>query len=250
MPSNDPRATEPAVLPTGRPAVRVGTSGWSFKEWKGSFYPKDLPDDRFLAYYAERFPTVEINNTFYRMPRESVLHEWASQVPPAFRFAIKASQRITHRGRLKDVGNEVEYFTRVTSELGPLRGATLFQLPPNLKKDLPRLAAFLELLPRRWQAAFEFRHQTWFDDEVYAVLHDQEAALVIADHDDFQTPVLATAPWAYARLHRAEYDDASLALWADRLRGLGMGELYVFFKHDEAKGSGPEGALQFAELMK
>ena len=230
--------------------VFIGTSGWSFKEWKGSFYPKDLPDDGMLGYYAERFPTVEINNTFYRMPRESVLHDWASKVPATFRFAIKASQRITHHGRLMpEVADSLAYFTRVTNELGERRGPTLFQLPPNFKKDLPRLVEFLALLPRRWQAAFEFRHASWFEDDVYAALREKEAALVIADHDDFQTPVLATAPWGYARLHRARYPAAELDRWSGALAGLGVGELYVFFKHDEAEGSGPEGAQDFPRRL-
>jgi uncharacterized protein YecE (DUF72 family) len=224
----------------------VGTSGWSFKEWKGSFYPKGLPDDGMLSYYAGKFPTVEINNTFYRMPKESVLLDWASKVPPAFRFAIKASQRITHHGRLKEVDSEVEYFTRVTSVLGERRGPTLFQLPPNLKKDLPRLAAFLDVLPRRWQAAFEFRHESWFGDDLYEILRARDAALVIADHDDFQTPVVRTAGWGYARLHRQAYDDAAIAAWRDRLAALGADDLYVFFKHDETAGSGPAAAEAFA----
>jgi len=228
--------------------VRVGTSGWSFKEWKGSFYPSDLADDGWLAFYAARFPTVEINNTFYRMPREATLLDWAAKVPPSFRFAIKASQRITHKGRLHDVSSEVEYFTRVTSELGQLRGPTLFQLPPNLKLDVPRLAAFLELLPRRWQSAFEFRHASWFDDQVYETLRAKDAALVIADHEDFQTPVVSTATWGYARLHRPGYDDAALAQWARKLCALGAAELYVFFKHDEAQGAGPRGAEAFSRV--
>jgi len=231
-----------------RPSFLVGTSGWSFKEWKGSFYPKDLADDGLLSFYAARYPTVEINNTFYRMPRESVLLDWAAKVPPAFRFAIKASQRITHHGRLKDVADSVAYFTRVTSELGERRGPTLFQLPPNLKKDLPRLADFLELLPRRWDAAFEFRHASWLDDAVYDLLRSKGAALVIADHDDFETPVLATTTWSYARLHRATYDPAALASWVDRLRALEAETIYVFFKHDEAEGSGPDGAAAFLKL--
>ena len=203
-----------------------------------------------LGYYAGRFATVEINNTFYRMPRENVLHDWASKVPESFRFAIKASQRITHHGRLKpEVAESLSYFTRVTSELGGRRGPTLFQLPPNLKKDVPRLAAFLDLLPRRWPAAFEFRHETWFDDEVYGVLRDKGAALVVADHDDFTTPVITTTTWCYARLHRAEYSAEELAEWARRLGELGAGEYYIYFKHDEARGSGPAGATEFRSLM-
>ena len=225
--------------------IRVGTSGWSFKEWKGVFYPKELPDDGQLSFYAEKFPTVEINNTFYRMPRESVLMDWASKVPPSFRFAVKASQRITHHGRLKDVTSEVEYFTRVVTVLEERRGPTLFQLPPNLTKDLPRLTEFLEVLPRRWRSAFEFRHASWFDDEVYEALRAKDAALCIADHDDFETPVVRTATWGYARLHRKDYDDAAIAGWRERLEGLGTEELYVFFKHDEGAGSGPTAAEAF-----
>ena len=225
--------------------ILAGTSGWSFKEWKGSFYPKGLPDDGMLSFYAGKFPTVEINNTFYRMPKETVLLDWALKVPLSFRFAIKASQRITHYGRLKDVASEVEYFTRVTSVLGERRGPTLFQLPPNLKKDLPRLAEFLEVLPRGWRSAFEFRHSSWFEDDVYQTLRAKDAALVIADHDDFETPAVRTASWGYARLHRLTYDDAGLAAWRERLAGLGADELYVFFKHDETAGSGPAAAEAF-----
>ena len=226
-------------------AIRAGTSGWSFKEWKGSFYPKGLPDDEMLGFYSGKFPTVEINNTFYRMPKETVLLDWASKVPVEFRFAIKASQRITHHGRLNDVASEVEYFTRITSVLGDRRGPTLFQLPPNLKKDLPRLTAFLDILPRGWRSTFEFRHSSWFDDDVYAALGAKDAALCIADHDDFETPLVKTASWGYARLHRLTYDDAALAAWRERLEGLGADELYVFFKHDETAGSGPGAAEAF-----
>ena len=229
--------------------VLAGTSGWSFKEWKGSFYPKDLPHDGELAYYAGKFSAVEINNTFYRMPRESVLLDWASKVPPSFRFAIKASQRITHHGRLKDVQDSVEYLTRILSVLEERRGPTLFQLPPNLKKDVPRLADFLEVLPRRWTSAFEFRHESWFDDRVYEILRAKNAALCVADHDDFQTPVLSTATWAYARLHRQAYDEAALGEWSERLTGLGAEELYVFFKHDETAGSGPSAAEAFSRAL-
>src|SRR5262249_24984318 len=143
---------------------------WSFKEWKGAFYPDGTKDDAMLAYYSSRFPSVEVNNTFYRMPKESVMLGWAEQTPPPFRFAVKASQRITHHARLVDAADSVEYFCRVTSALGERRGPTLFQLPPNMKLDLPRLETFLELIPRRWRAAFEFRHPTWFVDPVFDAL--------------------------------------------------------------------------------
>jgi len=228
--------------------VLVGTSGWSFKEWKGSFYPADLPADRYLAYYGERFPTVEVNNTFYRMPKESVLLEWAQQVPPHFRFAVKASQRITHYARLRDVADNLAYFLRMASALGDKRGATLFQLPPNLKKDLPLLTDFLALLPPRWRATVEFRHQTWFSDDVYEALRAKDVALCIAEQDDFAVPPEATASWGYLRLHRLTYDQPALAKWAETVRQQSWGECYVFFKHDETAGSGPEAATAFSRL--
>ncbi len=219
--------------------ILAGTSGWSFKEWKGTFYPPDLPDDGMLGYFSSRFPTVEINNTFYRMPKEKVLLDWAAQVPSNFRFAVKASQRITHKGRLAGVESEMEYFLRVCSALGDRRGPTLFQLPPNMKADLPRLTEFLKLIPRRWQATFEFRHPTWFNDAVYDALKQHDCALCIADHDDFSTPLVATAKWGYARLHRVAYDSAALGEWAGKLKGLPWEELFVYFKHDEGEQSGP-----------
>ncbi len=212
--------------------ILAGTSGWSFKEWKGSFYPKGLPDDGMLAHYASRFPTVEVNNTFYRMPKEQVMLGWAEQVPPSFRFAVKASQRITHKNRLVDSASDLEYFTRICSALGERRGPSLFQLPPNLKKDLPRLEAFLQLIPRRWQAAFEFRHPTWFDDSVYEALKTHDCALCLAEQDDFETPTVATANWGYVRLHKTAYEQPALAAQAARIRAQPWQETYVFFKHD------------------
>jgi uncharacterized protein YecE (DUF72 family) len=229
--------------------VLAGTSGWSFKEWKGTFYPADLPADGQLAYYATRFPCVEVNNTFYRMPKESVLAQWAAQVPPEFRFALKASQRITHYSRLRDVADNVQYFLRMSNALGPKRGPSLFQLPPNLKKDLPLLTDFVALLPPRWRATIEFRHPSWFEDPVYEALKSKDVALCIADQDDFETPPVATAKWGYLRLHRATYDEAGLARWAETIKGFGWDEAFVFFKHDEAEGSGPDGALAFAKLV-
>jgi len=230
----------------------VGTSGWSFKEWKGSFYPKGLPDDGMLSYYAGKFPTVEINNTFYRMPKESVLLDWASKVPPAFRFAIKASQRITHHGRLKEVDSEVEYFTRVTSVLGERRGPTLFQLPPNLKKDLPRLLDFLSLVPQTWRAALEFRHPSWFDEDVFDALRHHNAALVLAEFDpeesDLAVPAVATADFGYLRLRRAGYDEAALRQWAERVRAQPWKDAFVFFKHEDA-GTGPRLAQEFKAIV-
>lgn len=225
--------------------VDVGTSGYSFPEWKGAFYPKALPASGMLAYYAARFPTVEINNTFYRLPRENVVTEWAQAVPDGFTFSIKASQRITHHARLRDVGELVEYLLRVTTALGDRRGPTLFQLPPNMKADKERLAAFLELLPRRWLAAIEFRHASWFSDEVFEALRAHEVALVIAEGEDQETPVVATAPFGYLRLHRPAYDAASLDTWASRIRAQSWERAWVYFKHD-ADTAGPELASAFA----
>jgi uncharacterized protein YecE (DUF72 family) len=229
--------------------VRVGTSGWSFKEWKGKFYPAGLPDDQQLAHYATNFSAVEVNNTFYRMPKEKVLIEWSEQVPTGFRFALKASQRITHHSRLKDVGDNVAYFLRVSNALGDKRGPSLFQLPPNLKKDLPLLVDFLALLPPRWRATIEFRHQSWFSDDVYDALKAKDVALCIAEQEDFAVPPIATATWGYLRLHRPAYEPVELDTWASTVKGFPWDEAYVFFKHDEAAGSGPEGAAEFGKLV-
>src|SRR5262252_7933757 len=180
--------------------VLAGTSGFSYKEWKGSFYPEDLPAAGMLAYYAERLPAVEINNTFYRMPKPALLEGWSAEVPEEFRFILKASQRITHFKRLKDAGSEVEYFFGVASTLGDRLGPALFQLPPNLKKDLPRLQAFLSILPAGRRAAFEFRHASWFEDDVFEALRAASAALCIAEDEELATPLVPTAGWGYLRL--------------------------------------------------
>lgn len=221
------------------PRFYVGTSGFAFKEWKGPFYPADLADAAMLGFYATRFPAVEINNTFYRMPREKNLLEWAAQVPEDFRFALKASQRITHHARLRDVGEMVGYLARTASVLAARLGPTLFQLPPGFKKDLPTLGAFLEALPKRYRAAIEFRHPSWLEDDVFDALRARDVALCLADHDDFATPPVATASWGYARLHRIAYDSAGLDAWAETLRGQPWSEGYVFFKHDHGPSSGP-----------
>jgi uncharacterized protein YecE (DUF72 family) len=224
--------------------VLAGTSGFSYKEWKGSFYPEDLPAARMLAYYAGRLPAVEINNTFYRMPRPALLEGWAAEVPPAFRFVLKASQRITHFKRLKEAGSEVAYFFGVAASLGERLGPALFQLPPNLKKDLPRLEAFLGTLPAGAKAAFEFRHASWFEDDVFEALRARGASLCVAEDEELATPLVATADWGYLRLRRQDYDDAAVAAWADRVRAKAWAEAYVFFKHEDA-GAGPRLAGEF-----
>ncbi|HTK49513.1 MAG TPA: DUF72 domain-containing protein [Gemmatimonadaceae bacterium] len=226
----------------------AGTSGYAFKEWKGGFYPADLKDDGMLGYYAGKFPTVEINNTFYRLPKEKVLLEWASQVSDPFTFAIKASQRITHHARLGPACvDAVEFLMRNVGALGTRLGPVLFQLPPNLKKDLDRLRVFLDLLPLRGRFTIEFRHPSWYEDEVLDVLRARDIALCITDQPEFASPVVATASWGYARLHKPAYDAAALLTWAATLTAQPWTDAYVFFKHDEAEGSGPPAVRSFAQ---
>ena len=218
--------------------VRVGTSGYAYPEWKGSFYPEDLPAPRFLAYYAERFDTVEINNTFYRLPNASTVAGWAQGAPAGFVYSLKASQKITHFKRLKDAANEVEFLFRTTAELGEKRGPILFGLPPNLKKDLPRFQDFLASLPAGPRCAFEFRHPSWFDDEVYDLLRARDASLCVAEAEELATPLVATASWGYLRLRREDYQDAQMAQWAERIRAQAWSDAFVYLKHEDA-GRGP-----------
>ncbi len=224
----------------------TGTSGYAFKEWKGQFYPEDLKDDGFLGYYASRLPTVEINNTFYRLPRESVLHDWAAQVPNGFLFTIKASQRITHFARLRDeAAGPLSYLLSNVEAMGSKLGAVLFQLPPNLKKDLPRLQAFLALLPPGKRFAIEFRHASWFGDDVVDELKKHNVAMVVIEQEEFSSPMIPTAEWGYVRLHRFDYDAERLDVWARRLMDEPWKEAYVFFKHDLGPGSGPAAVEMF-----
>jgi len=226
----------------------VGTSGYSYKEWKGTFYPEDLPEKQMLRFYGERFRAVEINNTFYRMPKPAVLECWASEVPADFKFVLKASQRITHMQRLKDADGSVEYLLKVAAALKERLGPLLFQLPPYLKKDAPRLRDFLALLPQHPRAAFEFRHQSWFDDEVFGLLREHQAVLCIAEaENDLETPFVSTADWGYLRLRRPDYQDADLKAWAKRVREQPWRDAFIFFKHEE-EGKGPEMAKRFLEL--
>jgi len=227
----------------------VGTSGYSYKEWKGSFYPEKLSADQMLHFYGEHFRTVEINNTFYRMPKADVLKAWADEVPDNFRFVIKASKRITHIQRLKDAGDSVLYLLEVVEALKDRLGPLLFQLPPNLKKDVPRLRDFLALLPPHRRAAMEFRHQSWFDDEVFAVLREHKAALCIAEaEDELDIPFAATADFGYLRLRMVEYTDDELKAWVKRVKEQrDWKDAFVFFKHEDA-GTGPRLAKRFGEL--
>ena len=231
--------------------IHVGTSGWSYKEWKGSFYPADLPADDMLRYYATRLATVEINNSFYRIPKEKVLLDWADQVPPGFRFVLKASRRITHINRLANEDGSLEYFLRTVNVLGERLGPTLFQCPPSLRKDLTRLRDFLALVPRTWRAAMEFRHASWFTDEVYDALREHDIALVAVDEDESEgagAPLVPTATWGYLRLRRTDYGEDALKVWLERIRGQPWQDAYAFLKHDEDKPTGPEAAVKLVEL--
>ena len=230
--------------------VRIGTSGYSYAEWKGNFYPEKMAAKDMLRYYAERFPTVEINNTFYRMPTEALLNGWAAQVPETFTFVIKASQRITHIKRLKDCGELLAYLFRVTATLGGRLGPLLFQLPPNFKKDVPRLQDFLAAMPERRRVAVEFRHASWFDDETFATLRGQGAALCVADTgEEPVAPLVATTDWGYLRLRREDFSDADLGEWARRIREQPWREAFVFMKHEE-EGRGPKLAARLIEILR
>ena len=228
--------------------LNVGTSGFSYKEWKGTFYPEDLPAKEMLKYYASRLPAVEINNTFYRLPQRAMLENWKDQVPAQFRFSLKASQRITHFKRLKDVEDETKYLLETAGALEDRLGVVLFQLPPNMKKDLPRLETFLECLPRTIRATFEFRHPTWLEDDVLQVLSAKNHALCISDTDDLPvTHIDRTADWGYLRLRRVEYSAANLRAWLNRVRAQNWADAFVFFKHED-EGTGPKLAGQFLKL--
>jgi uncharacterized protein YecE (DUF72 family) len=213
----------------------AGASGYAYKEWQGSFYPEKIKPEEMLAWYAQRIDCVEINNTFYRMPKVAVLEQWALAVPEHFRFAIKAPRRITHDARLKadEAAEAVAYLYRNLAALGARRGPVLMQLPPHLKKDVPRLEAFLALLPEGHQAAFEFRHDSWFDEAVYAALHGAGAALVLSEREDTSVPPLVeTASFGYVRLRLESYSEADLERWAQRLLATAWRQIHVYFMHE------------------
>jgi uncharacterized protein YecE (DUF72 family) len=227
---------------------RIGTSGYSYTEWKGTFYPENLPARRFLAFYAEHLSTVEVNNTFYRMPKRELLSKWKAEVPPSFTFVLKAPQRITHQKRLADVADDVRYFIDTASELDGQLGPLLFQLPPFFHKSAEKLRGLLHAVPAAFRVALEFRHASWHDEEVYRVLRERGAALCCADTNDTEeaVPLVPTASWAYVRLRRPGYDKAALSSWADKLRR--FDEAFVFFKHEDA-GTGPRLAQELRALV-
>ncbi len=229
--------------------VYVGTSGYSYPKWKGSFYPAKLPAREMLSFYATHFRTVEINNTFYRPPTASALKAWADQVPADFRFVLKAPQEVTHVRRLAGAEELVSSLLEAAGTLEKRLGPLLFQLPPNFKKDAPRLRAFLALLPTGCRAALEFRHPSWFDEEVFGLLRDHRAALCVADAaDDLEVPFVATADWGYLRLRRPDYDGKALKAWAARMKAQSWRDCFVFFKHEDA-GRGPQLASRLLELL-
>ena len=229
--------------------IWIGTSGYNYPEWRGSFYPEKMKPADMLPFYAAEFDSVEINYTFYRMPNAKTIDGWAAATPPGFRFVLKAPKRITHEKRLKEYGDTLAVFVRLASGLEGRLGPLLFQLPPNLKKDLPRLEAFLDDIPDTAKAAFEFRHESWFDEDVFAALRARGAALCIADSEKISAPLVHTAPFAYFRLRDEGYQDADIASWAGKVRAASQsGEVYVFFKHEES-GKGPAFAKQLRGLL-
>lgn len=225
----------------------IGTSGYSYPEWKGSFYPADLATKKMFGFYSTRFPTVEINATFYRMPTDALVLGWVAQAPEKFRFTLKAPKTITHIKRLKDCADTLAFFLGRADKLGAHRAALLFQLPPFTKKDVPLLKEFLTLLPREQRATFEFRHASWHDDEVYAALADAGAALCIADSEKLTTPVVATTTWGYFRLRDEGYGPGDIAKWHASITAQKWDEAYVYFKHEDA-GKGAQFALQLKEI--
>lgn len=228
--------------------LHVGTSGYSYKEWKGSFYPEKLPAKEMLSYYASRLSAVELNNTFYRLPQPAMVESWKTQVPDHFAFSVKASQRITHFKRLKEVEAETKYLLETVSGLDDRLGVVLFQLPPNMKKDTERLASFLKHLPAGTPAAFEFRHPTWFDEDVLKLLSSQNRALCVSDTDDLPvTHIDKTADWGYLRLRRVSYSEEDLTEWIRQIKAQQWKTAYVFFKHED-EGTGPKLAAQFISL--
>jgi uncharacterized protein YecE (DUF72 family) len=228
--------------------LHVGTSGYSYKEWKGNFYPEDLPAKEMLAFYSRRLPAVEINNTFYRLPQPSMIENWKHQVPNNFRFSIKATQKITHIKRLKNVADETKYLTETAALLQERLGVILFQLPPNMKKDAARLREFLDSIGSDCRTAFEFRNQTWFDNETLDLLRARDCALVVSDTDEKPlSEIIKTASWGYLRLRRTNYEEKDLVQWLQRVQDQKWRDAFVFFKHED-EGIGPKLAARFLEL--
>jgi uncharacterized protein YecE (DUF72 family) len=244
-----PRCRLTTVSQPAAARVLVGTSGYNYPEWRGTFYPEKFSTAKMLAYYAERFSTVEINYTFYRIPTEKLLAGWAAGTPDAFQFTLKAPRRITHDAKLQRCEDLVQGFCRTARTLGPKLGTLLFQLPPTFKKDVAVLRAFVDLLPDGTRAAVEFRHPSWLDSETYDVLRAKNVALCVADSEKLSTPIEVTADYAYFRLRDEGYQQADLEKWAAAVKGLvGVRDAFVYFKHEE-QGLGPEFARRFIEAL-
>jgi uncharacterized protein YecE (DUF72 family) len=228
--------------------LRVGTSGFSYPKWRGAFYPADLDGDDMLAFYAKRFSAVEINNTFYRMPKAAVLEGWAAVVPEDFRFVLKASRRITHQSRLRDVGSDLQYLYAQARALGPRLGGVLYQLPPFVRLDLELLASFCAALPADARAVIEFRHASWFTDDVFSLLRGANVGLCVADAGDGApaAPLVDILGHGYVRLRRPEYSTEELLDWRQRITSL-WPSAYVFFMHED-DGEAPALAEQFVAL--
>ncbi|MFL6547887.1 MAG: DUF72 domain-containing protein [Povalibacter sp.] len=231
-------------------AIWVGTSGYNYPEWKGSFYPQRLPAAKMLPYYAQRLSTVEINYTYYRMPNQKILQSWDDATPQQFKLTLKAPKRITHDARLRNCADSVKFFTDTAIKLGPKLGALLFQLPPAFKQDLPLLDTFLTTLPPGTCAAFEFRHGSWLNEEVYARLRERNLALCVADSETMATPIVITAEYGYFRLRDEGYTPAEIGEWARRIREstAHCKDVYVYFKHEES-GIGPQFAKIFTDAL-
>ena len=230
--------------------IWIGTSGFQYPEWKGTFYPEKLPTAKMLPFYAERFATTEINYTFHRIPSAKTIDGWCNATPPRFQFSLKAPQKVTHFAKLRNCADTLRYFFEVVSSLERKLGPVLYQLPPGLKKDAQLLGAFLQDLPPRMRCAFEFRHPSWFDDEVFDLLRNSNVALCIADSEKLSTPVVATADYGYLRLRREDYTEQDVAAWAEKIRAQSSGwsDALVYFKHEES-GIGPKLALQLQQLL-
>jgi uncharacterized protein YecE (DUF72 family) len=226
----------------------IGTSGYNYQEWKGAFYPEEISEKRMLAFYADRFASVEINYTFYRMPTARLLANWARETPDRFRFALKAPRRITHDQRLRSVEDTLASFCEIAETLGPKLGPLLFQLPPFMKKDVELLEVFLHDIPTGLKPAVEFRHTSWHSDDTYEVLRRFGVALCVADTEEHTTPFEVTAPFGYLRLRRTDYDEPALRAWADRIEAAGLAETFVYFRHEE-HATGPQFASTFQALV-
>ncbi len=228
----------------------IGTSGFQYAEWKGTFYPETLPASKMLPFYAERFSTTEINYTFRRIPSGKTIESWFNATPARFKFSLKAPQKVTHFAKLRDCADTLRYFYQVILDLESKLGPVLFQLPPAFKKDAPLLASFLNDIPSGSQAAFEFRHTSWFDDEVFALLKNKNMALCIADSEKLSTPVVTTADYGYLRLRREDYQAADIARWAEEINAKGniWSDAFVYFKHEES-GTGPKLATEMLRLL-